>query len=389
MNQRHMSLSLLCFGLILLQGAIAIAAPTITASPNPVMILFTAKTGTTTITWDAGNDHPAAQVWLSIDGGSRTIFDGDPKGVKIATVSPGKIYKFELLTGNMSFLASVTVTAKKKYITLEIPIIFFENINVEAHGTYAKITFKTLADCLPAAFVSLEEPLNFPPASAKDEPMWSNKNDIIRTTFAQAGTDHEAILVNLEPDKLHHYVLSAHNNQNDKWYKVAGSFRTLKRQITVNFDKVKVTDDSDDVGAGELAFAFRINGNLSPNGKNLTWVGDIDTDETKNINRQGTILTTAHTIKINVVGFDNDETDFPLVLHSCGDVPLSEREGSGENDCGEWTAKSGVYDTTILADGEDPNAPVTKSFTLNAYPVEDDSELAFRLTGSYTISYVE
>jgi hypothetical protein len=159
------------------------------------------------------------------------------------------------------------------------------------------------------------------------------------------------------------------------------------RRVNVTFEKVKVWDDSDDLGDGDLGFAFRINGNLSPNGKDLIFAATIGTGQSKSINMQATILNPGSTMKINVTGFDNDAVDV-FVLNSCGKVPVGEKENSGEEDCGEWTGKSRTYSTTILADGEDPNAPVTESITLKAYPTEDDSELAFEITGKYTISYV-
>ena len=90
------------FTLILVPAMFAIAAPTITANPNPVLILFTEKSGTTTIQWDAEANHPNAQVWLSIDGGSETLFDGDSSGVRTATIQLAKTYIFKLYTGSKS-----------------------------------------------------------------------------------------------------------------------------------------------------------------------------------------------------------------------------------------------------------------------------------------------
>ena len=387
------------FLLILLPGAIAIAAPTITADPNPVTLSPLAKSGTTTIEWDAEEDHPAAQVWLTVDQTPEVLFDGFHQGTKTQTVYPGKVYVFRLWTLNKNeLLASVTVTVKRQQLKIPpglLAVDFIENVEVEPHGTFVKIKFTTKGDSLPVALVSLKQPINFPEVSTKDEAMWANPADVLRTTFALPGTDHEATLSSLEPNTSHHFVLAAYDKQHKLWFKEKGSFTTLKRRVSVIFEKVNVKDDSDDISPGDLAFAFRINGNLSPNGKDLTFGGSISTDDSKTLNLQATILNPEPTMKINAIGFDNDETEWvPLgpfilvLLNSCGKGAISEKEGSGETDCGEWTGKSGSYSTTILADGEDPNAPVTQSFTLSAYPVEDDSELAFVVTGKYTISYV-
>lgn len=385
--------------LILFRAAFAVAAPTITANPNPVVISFIAQSGTTTIQWNAEEDHPLAQLWLQVDGTSEILFDQNHIGTKTLTVFPGKVYVLRLWTYNKSEqLASLTVTVKKEPFKVPdgLPIDFIKNVVVEPHGTFVRITFSTKSDSLPVALVSLKEPINFPSVSAKDEAMWGAPTDVLRTAFALPGTNHDATLSSLEPNTLHHYVLSAYDKQHKLWFKKKGSFTTLKRAVTVTFEKVKVTDDSDDLSPGDLVFAFRINGNLSPNGKDLTFGGNISTDETKNINLQATILNPGPTIKINVVGYDDDETEWipigpfiMLLLNSCGKGAISEKEGSGETDCGEWTGKSGSYSTTILADGADPNAPVITTFTLTANPVEDDSELAFRVTGKYTITYVQ
>lgn len=383
-------LMILFLTLILLNAAIIIAAPTITANPNPVLISFVADSGTTTIQWDAGPEHMKATVWR-FDGKNETQWNANSVGSEIDTINYGQTYTYNLKTTvGQQVLASVTVTTKKEGFEVppDLPMFFIGDIVSEPHGTFAKIRFTTKTDSLPVALVSLKKPIDFPAISTKDEKMWNNPDDVLRTTFAQPGTIHEATLVNLQPGRIHYYVLSAYDKQRKLWFKEKGAFITMQRQVTITFDKVEVIDDSDDNGGGELVFAFRINGELSPNGKNLTFEGFIDTGETKNINLQATILHPESPMKINVVGFDDDEGG---LLHTCGwggEALKGEREGSGETDCGEWTAKTRFYDTTILADGEDSNAPVTQSFNLRAYPVEDDSELKFIVSGRYTITYV-
>ena len=390
--------AILLLSLILLWGAFAIAAPTITADPNPVVISIVANSGTTTITWNAEADHPNAEVWLSVDQARESLFDANHQGVKTYTVYPGKSYKFSLWNATKTQLFdSVTVTVKKQKLDVSDALLmdFIENVKVEPHGTFTKITFTTKGDSLPVALVSLKEPLDFPKVSNKDEEMWGNPSDVLFTAFAIPGTNHEATLVSLDPNTVHHFVLTAYDKTKKLWFKEKGSFTTLKRRVVVTFEKVTVKDDSDDLSPGDLAFAFRINGDLSPNGKDLTFGASISTDDSKTINLNATILNPPPTMKISAVGFDNDETEWVplgpfiiLLLNSCGKGAISEKEGSGETDCGEWTGKSGSYSSTILADGEDPNAPVTKPFTLSAYPVEDDSELAFIVSGKYTISYI-
>jgi hypothetical protein len=63
------------------------AAPAISATPNPVVYVTKPKgplvllnQGITTVTWDAGADHPYADVWVSVDGGAETLFSTAHKG---------------------------------------------------------------------------------------------------------------------------------------------------------------------------------------------------------------------------------------------------------------------------------------------------------------------
>lgn len=90
------------------------AKSTISATPNPVVVVTKGQTqGTTTVTWNAGADKPYAKVWVSVDGGAETLFANTYKGAKAATIQVGKTHTFKLWNSTKQYVwASVSVTAK-------------------------------------------------------------------------------------------------------------------------------------------------------------------------------------------------------------------------------------------------------------------------------------
>lgn len=88
-------------------------APTITATPNPVIVPVGETEGTSLITWDAGADRSDSRVWLQVDNGSEDIFAASGKGSSEIKVVMGKTYVFKLYSGDgTQVLASVTVKAQ-------------------------------------------------------------------------------------------------------------------------------------------------------------------------------------------------------------------------------------------------------------------------------------
>ncbi len=68
--------------------------------------------GTTTLFWDAGPDHPYAELWVQIDGSDETFIVEQGKGSRGILVDPGKTYLF-ILTDAGQRLATVRVTVQK------------------------------------------------------------------------------------------------------------------------------------------------------------------------------------------------------------------------------------------------------------------------------------
>jgi len=99
----------------LLLATQASAQPTIRANPPSVNIPPDQTQGKTTLTWDAGANHPYAEIWVSVDNADPVpLFEmrGDTqgKGSLEVTVEKGKRHHY-ILTDNAVELATVPVRA--------------------------------------------------------------------------------------------------------------------------------------------------------------------------------------------------------------------------------------------------------------------------------------
>ena len=83
--------------------------PYIYALSNPVVIASGQTSGTVTLVWDGGKDHPYAEVWIRVDQNDETFIVEQGKGTRNVKVELGKSYEFKLSDSNV-LLASVRVT---------------------------------------------------------------------------------------------------------------------------------------------------------------------------------------------------------------------------------------------------------------------------------------
>ena len=72
----------------------------------------TGHAGTTMLTWDGGEDHPYAEVWIKVGDGDETFVIEQGKGTLKVDVEKGKTYLY-ILTDAGKRLATVTVTSRK------------------------------------------------------------------------------------------------------------------------------------------------------------------------------------------------------------------------------------------------------------------------------------
>jgi hypothetical protein len=409
-TSRLLGALLTAIGALATQG-VAHAAIVLTASPSEVTVPFGQSTGTSTITYDSGS-YDKSQIWMSVDGGGQTLFKDDEnhnkpdKGTKVAIVQAGKTYIFKMFRGignqndPTKLLASATVVAKRPKIKLPPPgtFDFIKNVKVEPHIDFVKFTFTTPRPSLPIIAISTKAPkAPFDKFTAKGATTYSpyTTSEIVSANFAQYGTNHASELRNLQPNTTYHYVIEA-SDKGVGTYRETGTFTTLKRKevvtlkrkVVVTFSSIKVTDDSDDLSQGDLAFGFFINGQNNVGGKmSFPSSGQIGwpTGDTKNINLTRTLTNAPAKLTLKVTGFDDDEFESPFTLSTCGKGAITNPNMSknGENSCGEWTSTWKTFNLESFdAVGTHSAVPFTLTGTAGG-----DSELAFVVKGSYTVSY--
>jgi hypothetical protein len=87
-------------------------SPTISANPIAVTIPEGQSRGRTTLTWDAGPDHPDAEVWMKDMQGEERLVVRQGKGTRSVTVERGKNYQV-ILTDAGQQLARAAVLTKQ------------------------------------------------------------------------------------------------------------------------------------------------------------------------------------------------------------------------------------------------------------------------------------
>src|SRR6185369_1983723 len=96
------------------------ATPYIYALSNPIVIPPDQTSGTVTLVWDGGKDHPYAEVWIRVDQNDDTFLVEQGKGTRNEKVEFGKSYEFKLSDANV-LLASVRVTLTHEMPDSEAP----------------------------------------------------------------------------------------------------------------------------------------------------------------------------------------------------------------------------------------------------------------------------
>lgn len=86
----------------------ATKAPYIIATPNNIALPFGVQVGQSTIVWDAGKDHPYAEIWVKVDSQDERKVLEMGKGSLPIVIEPGRTYVY-ILTDAGTTLATVTV----------------------------------------------------------------------------------------------------------------------------------------------------------------------------------------------------------------------------------------------------------------------------------------
>lgn len=372
------------------------APPTIAASDEEVLFgIGDTDSKFTTITWDVG-DEDEAEVTLSKNGGPSNTWSNLPAGSEVFEVQPESATYLFCVQQDRDVFACVTVKSSIMTITPgeekpkpdpNIDLGFIHKISADPSGYSAKISYTTDSPAIPVVLVSQKKPLAFPVLSA-DQPKVFETQDVEGVSFNFVDgpqTSHTNKLINLDPGTTYHYVISAEDKATGYWQTQAGTFKTLQRNVSVTYSQIQVVDDSDDLSAGDFAFTFFINGG-DPSGWPKTIFSSASTGSFKTVNLTGIVANAPPTLNLKLVGYDDDELEMPFSLATCGANAADFTKNEGQNECGEWTTAKNSFDVGPNVNAADPEN-FTKAFTMSAFPQGDDSEVSFKVSGTYSVSF--
>ncbi len=94
------------------------AGPSITATPNPVVLPNGQPSGTTTITWKAAPDYTYSEIYLSVDNGEWSEFARGGDSAKSTTIKLGSSYTFRMMVyegqeGTPKIITALTLAPAK------------------------------------------------------------------------------------------------------------------------------------------------------------------------------------------------------------------------------------------------------------------------------------
>jgi len=338
---------------------VADAAPpplSLTATPNPVTIPHGQTTGAYDLKWSTGSNLPAEFTYS---------INGSPESLRLAqtpadsagpfAINIGETWTWRLYTKGLKRpLRTVTITTRRPDQSCLGTCI--KDVKVTPHGTFAG--FQVIATAKLATFELTANKPGQPVASA-----------MIGVNTSTWNTQ----LLTLEPGTAYDYTLKVRDESGNAQVRT-GTFTTLKRQVTVTFDSVTVTDDSDDLSEGDLAFWFGVNGSWT-NGPEFS--GGVDSGDTVNPGYSNTVVGAPDAMKLGIYGWD-DDCDFFDGLCSSGIGPGGSTGGSsGEAD---WATATTTANTMVSGPGENFVAPF--SLSTSAYA------LKFAGTGTITVTYI-
>jgi hypothetical protein len=326
----------------------------LTASQNPVIIPNGQSAGQFTLAWNTGTGA-AGELWASTNGGP----DAGPYAVPVSgsyvqPINSGETLLFKLYTPKKEkMLASLTVTTVHPDGSCAKEC--FKLVAVEPHGTFANFHIITTNPVK----VILE-------AHEDGQGVASSTFNLV------SATDWHTTLLNLKPNTKYIYNATATDGSNNTKIST-GQFTTLRRQVQVNFTDIHVIDDSDFASAGDLTFAFGVNGKWSANKFGEM---QINTGTTVHPNHIETITDAPDGLTLAVHGVD-DDCDFAQLCVK--GIPTNDDPG-GSNDEMDWATAKAKTDVAVIGLGEE----FTDSLTFQT----TQFSLKFSVTATYAVTYV-
>lgn len=331
--------------------------PTLTATPNPVLVPYGQTAGTYTLTWNTGSAL-GADFSASINNGPwSAIFHQTPSGSGPLPINVGDTITWRMFTKNSPRipLKSVTITARRPdQSCLENCL---KDVSITPHGTFADV--HVIATTVLKTF---ELTANKPGEAVSSAMIGANTQNWV------------SMLFDLEPGTEYEWDLQV-RDESGNIQKKSGTFKTLTRRVTVDYSNIKVTDDSDDLSEGDLTFWFNVDGTWDP-ADNFGEIG-MDTGDQVDPNRTLTFDGAPDIMKIGLYGYD-DDCDFFDGLCSFGSAPGGSDGGS--HDEADWATAW----TSVLTLQSGPG----ESFSGTFFVSTSSYALQFDGSGTFAVTYV-
>jgi hypothetical protein len=332
--------------------------PSVTATPNPVIVPAGQISGAYTLAWTLGG-LPSADFYVSINGAAplgpfNEAMDGsNPANIDVNTTQVWKMYA---KGDNKKALASVTVTAKHLDASCKSECV--KLATVTPHGTFGQFHFIT-TKVLKKLRVEVHQP---------------GQPDVADKTIVPGSNDWQPLLSGLKPNTLFDWKFSATDEAGNTELKT-GTFKTLRRKVTVTYEPIKVIDDSDDLSAGDLKFWFGFANQMDTNSFGEV---SVDSGDFTHPNHTSIRIDAPDTVGFVVVGQDND-CDFWDFCSLAFETPATGPVGHGSDGLSDWATASTTANVAVNGPGESFSG--TKTFATTAF------ELEFSVTASFTVSY--
>jgi hypothetical protein len=255
------------------------------------------------------------------------------------------------------------------------------NVKITPRGTWARMRYTTNS---PTVTVRVSE---FQPKLING--VWAEPYmdsivgpDTVDTT--KGGVEMKWDKLFLLPDTTYYYIITVPTAADEVPVQAVGSFTTLRRTLTITFDTIAVTDDSDPglKGAGDFSFWFEVNGEQI-----AQFSKSIASDSSYDIVVDGkplqiTIPDVLHTdVPFGVQVYENDVQKWD----ECGKELLGGDSWDGvginkENSCGTWLHMFDEYyagpGDWEVGYGQEDHLPIPFTLTRN------DSSVHMTITGT-------
>jgi hypothetical protein len=187
-------------------------------------------------------------------------------------------------------------------------------------------------------------------------------------------TSHSINHGSISPNRTYWYTVTATDEAGKAW-KELGSFKAQKRTLALKITRIKLVDDSDSAGSGELRFGMKVTGTKATDFGAVYTNGDMSSGTDKSgLSIIRTIPNDAASFfTVAVEGVDDDCEGIGSLC--IGGSAFSYSAG-GSNDDADWATATSAK-TTLPA----TNGSGSWTATTSGYPVK------FTVSGTWTVTY--